>query len=38
MSPPSVTLRFSTEDDAQTLAGCLEQLLRNLSPEPKEES
>lgn len=37
MSTQSVTLRFSTEDTAQTLASCLEQMLRNLSLDPKEE-
>ena len=38
MDPRSVTLLFSTAADAPTLASCLEQLLRNLGPDPKEET
>lgn len=37
MAAYSVTYRFSTEESAQTLANCLEQLVRNLSLEPEEE-
>lgn len=38
MSTRSVSLKFSTEANAQTLASCLEQMLRHLSADPKEES
>ncbi len=38
MATYSVTYRFSTEENAQTLTKCLEQLVRNLSLEPEEEA
>lgn len=34
----TVTLRFSTEDNARSLESCLEQLLLNLHVETREES
>ena len=36
MNTPSVQIYFSTEDNAPSLASCLEQLLRNVSLDPKE--
>lgn len=38
MSTQSVSLKFSTEENAQSLASCLEQLLLNLNLEAKEEN
>ncbi len=38
MGTNTVTIRFSTEANAQSLASCLEQMLRNLSLDVKEES
>ncbi len=38
MGTQSVTIRFSTEDGAQSLAACLEQLLSHLNPNPVEEN
>lgn len=38
MGTPSVQICFSTEDNAPTLVSCLEQLLRNVSLEPREET
>lgn len=38
MENQSVTIEFSAEDNAPTLADCLEQLLRNLSPEPGQDT
>ena len=37
MGTQVVTIRFSTEEDAQSLAACLEQLLSNLNLEATEE-
>ena len=38
MSTQSVQIYFSAEDNAPSLASCLEQLLRNLSLESEEEN
>lgn len=38
MGTNNVTIHFSTEDNARSLASCLEQLLRNLDLEAKEEN
>lgn len=38
MSTQSVSLKFSTEENAQSLTACLEQLVQNLSLETEEES
>lgn len=37
MRNQSVQIYFSTEDNAPSLASCLEQLLRNVRLEAKEE-
>lgn len=37
MGTQSVTIRFSTDDDAQSLTACLEQLLSHLNWDPAEE-
>ena len=37
MGVNSVIIHFSTEDNAQSLASCLEQMLRNLKPDVREE-
>ena len=36
MGTQVVTIRFSTEEDAQSLAACLEQLLSNLNMDSEE--
>lgn len=36
METPPVTLQFATEQDAPTLAACLEPLLQNLELSPGE--
>lgn len=38
MGTSNVTIHFSTEANAQSLASCLKQLLRNLNLEAKEEN
>ena len=38
MGTNNVTIHFSTEDNARSLASCLEQLLRNLDLEAQEEN
>lgn len=38
MSTQSVTIKFTTEADSQSLTACLEQILRNLNLKTEEAS